>query len=228
MKQITSFSNAYAFLSNFYFCPVEIDGLVFRSAEAAFQAQKTSDETEKKFFTGYSPALAKQRGRKLPLRSDWEQIKLDVMYRVVSAKFTQNTQLAECLLQTGDAELIEENSWGDTYWGRCNGQGENHLGIILMKVRDELRAQRYFSSSDVSLSQALKSKSYIPSSDSIRIQTANDTAQKIYNYINRSFEKAEPGSEVEHVLAIIMGWILSKYQVIDTPTFESKSRKKKE
>ena len=41
-------------------------------------------------------------------------------------------------MQTEDAELVEDNWWGDKFWGVCNGEGENHLGKLLMKIRDEL------------------------------------------------------------------------------------------
>jgi hypothetical protein len=43
------------------------------------------------------------------------------------------------LLATGDMELIEDNDWDDTYWGVCNGAGENNLGKLLMKIRAEAR-----------------------------------------------------------------------------------------
>ena len=72
------------------------------------------------------------------LRKDWEQVKDDIMYEVVRAKFIQHPILAQQLLDTRDAELIEGNNWGDTYWGVCNGYGKNMLGRILMRVRDEL------------------------------------------------------------------------------------------
>ena len=45
------------------------------------------------------------------------------------------------LLATGEAKLIEGNHWGDTFWGVCRGQGENHLGMLLMKAREEIRAK---------------------------------------------------------------------------------------
>lgn len=81
-------------------------------------------------------------GRRVKLRPDWEQVKTAVMEEVVRAKFTQNPDLAALLLSTGDAELIEGNTWGDTCWGvdLRTGRGENRLGRILMKVRAELAA----------------------------------------------------------------------------------------
>ena len=64
------------------------------------------------------------------------------MEEIVRAKFTQNPKLKEQLLSTGDAILIERNTWNDRYWGVDirSGVGKNHLGKILMKIRSELKA----------------------------------------------------------------------------------------
>ena len=60
------------------------------------------------------------------------------MYRICLCKFEQNQDCLERLLKTRDTELVEGNTWGDIYWGVCNGVGENHLGKILMRIRSEL------------------------------------------------------------------------------------------
>ncbi len=73
------------------------------------------------------------------LRSDWEEVKDEIMYKVVTCKFTQNQDLKEKLLAAGDKTLIEGNTWNDRYWGVCRGKGQNKLGQILMRVREELR-----------------------------------------------------------------------------------------
>ena len=92
-------------------------------------------------LTKLNPSEAKRLGRRMRLRSDWEQVKYDVMLDVVRAKFNQHPDLAQKLLATGDEELVEGNDWGDTYWGVCNGRGKNMLGKILMRVRAELRGE---------------------------------------------------------------------------------------
>ena len=92
-----------------------------------------------KEFTELNPSKAKQLGRKVKLRKDWEEVKTNIMYDICLAKFTQNQDLKEKLLKTGNAILIEGNWWNDTYWGVCNGIGENNLGKILMKIREELK-----------------------------------------------------------------------------------------
>ena len=81
-------------------------------------------------------------GRSVSLRPDWEDIKDDVMLEGLYRKFT-NDELAEWLLDTGDEELVEGNWWGDRYWGVCNGIGQNKLGKLLMKVREELAEEKY-------------------------------------------------------------------------------------
>lgn len=131
----------YAFLSNFYEAPVTYRGLTFGSNEAAFQAQKTLDDAVKRLFTEYSPAKSKGVGRRVALRADWEEAKDGIMEEIVRAKFTQHPELACQLLATGDKILVEGNTWHDVYWGvdTRTGEGENHLGKILMKVRAELK-----------------------------------------------------------------------------------------
>ena len=138
MEAIREFRDAYAFLSNFYCSPIKYKGLIYLNAEAAFQAQKESCEKDKEQYTRMNPAQAKLVGRNCNLREDWEEIKEQTMYEIVKAKFTQNKALARLLLATGDAYLEEGNWWHDTTWGVCNGVGQNKLGKILMRVREEL------------------------------------------------------------------------------------------
>ena len=75
----------------------------------------------------------------MQLRHDWEKVKFDIMYEICKAKFSQNAELKDKLLATGDEYLEEGNTWGDRIWGTVNGKGQNNLGKILMRVREELR-----------------------------------------------------------------------------------------
>lgn len=136
---INSFRNENYFLSNFYEAPVEYDGIVYQNNEAAFQAQKCINEAERRKFADLSPTAARNLGRKIPLRKDWEQVKIPIMREIVQAKFEQNPQLREMLLATCNAYLEEGNTWGDRTWGTVNGAGANHLGRILMDVREEMQ-----------------------------------------------------------------------------------------
>lgn len=132
------FRGKYAFLSNFYEAPITVEGLRFRCVEAAFQAAK--DPTRAKEFEGLSGSEAKHLGRRVKLREDWSQVKLGIMEQLLITKFTQHPELAQKLKATLEP-IIEDNTWGDTYWGRCNGKGENHLGQLLehLKVALNLR-----------------------------------------------------------------------------------------
>ncbi|WP_300943933.1 NADAR family protein [uncultured Duncaniella sp.] len=135
-KRIAQFDGQYRFLSNFSDHPVTYAGLTFKNSEAAFHAMKCPSRAAE--FTELSPSQAKQLGRKVKLRLDWETVKDAIMHDIVKAKFSQDDELRVCLLSTGDAYLEEGNTWGDRYWGTVDGVGKNMLGKILMQVRDEL------------------------------------------------------------------------------------------
>jgi len=135
--KIDRFEGKYRFLSNFSNHTVLYNGLVFRNSEAAFHAQKCPARAAE--FCDLNPSAAKRLGRKVALRDDWEESKDRIMKQILMAKFTQNPELTEMLLATGDAELEEGNTWGDRYWGTVNGDGMNKLGKILMDIRDELK-----------------------------------------------------------------------------------------
>ena len=135
---IDRFRGEFDWLSNFFLCQVEFEGMNFSNVEAAFQAAKCLDMKERERFFGLSGSQAKRLGRRVELRSDWEEVKIEIMRQVLKSKFTQNSELREKLIATGDTELIEGNNWNDTFWGVCRGKGRNHLGKLLMEVRAEL------------------------------------------------------------------------------------------
>lgn len=141
---IEEFQGQYRFLSNFYYCTLTYNGVTYQNSEAAFQAQKVTDENYRLKFAKLNPSEAKKLGRHVPLRSDWEEIKDNIMFEVVLAKFASNSELQEKLLETGCEELVEGNTWGDRYWGKVNGVGQNKLGQILMHVRTLLKLAQSF------------------------------------------------------------------------------------
>lgn len=128
------FRNEYWFLSNFYPCKIEINGLTFQCAESAFQACKSLNPRDWEKLTKMNGAEAKKFGRKISLRPDWNERKLRCMYAIVNAKFNQNNDLLKKLCDVNEP-IVEENDWNDTYWGVCKNRGENHLGKIISKVR---------------------------------------------------------------------------------------------
>ena len=135
---ITSFRGEYAFLSNMYEYPVHAGNVELRCAETLYQMLKTRDREIRKQFIPLSGPAAKQLGRRIQLRSDWNYIRIDVMRYVIRQKFNDPV-MREKLLATGDEEIQEHNYWGDTFWGVYNGRGENWLGKILMEEREKLR-----------------------------------------------------------------------------------------
>lgn len=136
---IDSFRGPHDFLSNFYSTAVEYEGIKYGSSEHAYQAAKTLNMHARKIFTlpGMTPAMAKHLGQALLIRPNWDKIKLVVMNDILEAKFSC-PWLRKWLLETGDAELIEGNEWGDTFWGVCHGKGSNFLGKMLMDLRKKL------------------------------------------------------------------------------------------
>ncbi len=144
---IDSFKFAYAFLSNFHPSPIKYQGKIYPTAEHLYQALKTTNKKEReKIRKATTPGTAKRLGRKVQLRSDWEKIKNKVMMYVIKSKFSQNINLEDTLLHTGNHELVEGNVWHDNYWGNCQcgkssckKEGLNQLGKILMKRRREVK-----------------------------------------------------------------------------------------
>ena len=142
---IERFSGQHSFLSNFWGVAITAGGMTFPSVECAYQAAKCAldapDRRSRQFsFTTMPPGKAKLFGKRLPLRSDWETVKVAIMTRLIAAKFCRGTGLAERLMATDPRELIEGNTWGDTFWGVCNGRGRNQLGETLMMRRHHLLA----------------------------------------------------------------------------------------
>ena len=143
---IKEFSGKYEFLNNFYNAPVFYNGLLYKNSEAAFHAQKTLNLKDRERFTEYNPSRSKKEGRKLNLRQDWETVKDNIMYEICKAKFSQNIDLKHKLIDTGNQYLEEGTTgWHDNYWGNCecdkckNFVGQNKLGRILMRIREELK-----------------------------------------------------------------------------------------
>jgi ribA/ribD-fused uncharacterized protein len=150
---ITSFRDANRFLSNFWPAVVyfkdNVEGRWYPTVEHAYQAAKSLDKRDRKEIAeAPKPGDAKRLGNQVGIRHDWETVKLQIMEELVRQKFFKYPELGARLLATGNEELIEGNTWGDKFWGcvsktNTSGKkewvGQNHLGKILMKIRDDYK-----------------------------------------------------------------------------------------
>lgn len=156
---INKFEGKYRFLSNFYPCEIEYQGIKYPSVEHYYVAMKVNDDQlidgrtytsadVREYIAKISTAgEVKRFGRnKIKIRKDWNDVRLKVMNWGVREKFTKHENLKELLLSTTGDELIEGNYWHDVFFGvceckKCNNKGENHLGRILMDVRNKLQGR---------------------------------------------------------------------------------------
>lgn len=151
---IDIFRGSYYFLSNFYPCEIEHDSIVYPSLEHYYVALKCDNDQiiNGKYYTCFdfreliskvkSPGKVKIIGKNIKVRSDWNDIKLDIMWIGIQQKF-RNKELSELLISTGDQKLVEGNYWHDNFYGQCTcekciDKGKNKLGKLLMKIRSEL------------------------------------------------------------------------------------------
>lgn len=140
--QFYSTKEKYGEFSNFTRFPFTVDGKEWLTSEHYFQAQKfENEEYRERIRTTVSPMVAARlgRSRKVPIRADWETIKVEVMKDAVRSKVKSHPSLTKLLLDTGD-EVIIEAAPNDYFWG-CgkSGEGQNWLGRILMEIRQEIR-----------------------------------------------------------------------------------------
>jgi ribA/ribD-fused uncharacterized protein len=146
---IDEFRGRWFFLSNFSECKIEFQGIAYPTVEHYYVAMKSNSDQmiNGKYYTSADfremiakikePAIVKKIGQQIKVRKDWSEKKLEFMNFAIREKF-KDENLAEKLKSTGNSLLVENNLWKDTFWGVFNGKGENHLGKILMKVRDEI------------------------------------------------------------------------------------------
>jgi len=141
---IAFFHGAYRFLSNAWYAPVDLAGISYPTVEHAYQAARTADPRVRSRILTLSAAQARQLGRVTPARPNWFSLRLPVMEELVRQKFLRYPHLAGKLLETYPDELRNSTLDGDDFWGvdAATGAGRNHLGRILMKVRDDLLARQ--------------------------------------------------------------------------------------
>lgn len=130
--------------SNMIPSPIFIGGSDWEwpSVENYYQAMKSEAPEIQQMIKEATPQMAKQLGKRIALRPDWELIKEDKMKYGLLIKFQQSPWY-EALMATGDTQIIEWNNWGDKYWGadHLTGKGLNRLGCLLMQLRAEFKQQ---------------------------------------------------------------------------------------
>jgi ribA/ribD-fused uncharacterized protein len=132
-------------LDNFAPFGLTMDDEYFQTSEHAFQYLKfvdTNKEVAESIKKSFSPNNARSiaHENKTSRLANWSDIKYEKIEEVLKLKVEQNPIVKECLLNTKDYLIAECCIDEDTDWGiDNNNQGENHLGKIWMKIRDELR-----------------------------------------------------------------------------------------
>jgi len=143
---IKEFQGEYRWLSNFYPCNIEYEGIAFDSVEKAYQSAKTNDlKLREEISLLSSPGKAKRffKNRLEDVREDWNEVNLGVMRELLHKKFVENDYFRRKLLSTGNSEIQEGNFWGDVHYGvdLRTGEGKNLLGKMIMKIRKEIREE---------------------------------------------------------------------------------------
>lgn len=151
---IEEFKDQYDFLSSMYVVRSGIiarDKIIVPTVEHAYQAAKFREfDARQRIYKAIDGYNAKKNANRLeetgyPIIENWADIRLGVMRGLVEQKFTRDSQLQDLLLHTGEEEIVEGNTRGDTFWGvdpPGSSNGENWLGQILMEVRGNLQTKK--------------------------------------------------------------------------------------
>ena len=139
---IYEFRGNFNWLSNFYPCKVIYKDNEFNSVEQAYMFAKNDTSGDwLNFCLNNSPAMCKAQSKLIKIRDDWDSVKLKIMEDLLFQKFNQEPFKTK-LIETGNRNIVEGNFWGDIFWGvnlKVNpNYGENHLGRIIMKIREKI------------------------------------------------------------------------------------------
>lgn len=141
-NKIDNFTGDYSFLSMEFPCEFFLNAVKFKSATAAYYAQKSPDINAWNKFARLNPNKARQKASSLPEPDDYEENKYEYLYRANKAKFDSNDSIKEYLCKTKGKELINNVPYREEYLGVFNGKGKNMLGKVLMQIRDEYLAEK--------------------------------------------------------------------------------------
>ncbi len=142
MRKIFFYESTYYLFSNFSAHAIEYNGVLYKTSEHAYQATKFDDKKlRNEIILSRSPLEAKNTAYKYKdfIKKDWHDVKVKIMYEIVKTKVLQHKEVKDVLMNTKNDEIIE-NSPIDYFWGCGKDKtGQNQLGKILMKIRDELK-----------------------------------------------------------------------------------------
>jgi len=140
---IKEFKDEYHWLSNFFDCELEYEGISYPTVEHFYVSMKTTDiELRQTISKIETPGKAKRFGQKeIDIRDDWDDIKISIMQYGLNVKFNK-PYFKELLLSTGDQKIIEGNLWHDNFYGSCHcdecgDKGRNILGKMIMELRTD-------------------------------------------------------------------------------------------
>lgn len=141
MVEIPFYETSGFVFSNFSAHRIEYNGELYPTVEHAFHAQKfTEGRIRERIISASSPLVAWQLGKKYKSerREDWDRVKVALLTELVRAKTTQHQEVRDALLATENEQIVENNP-DDDFWGAgADGNGQNHMGRILMQVREEI------------------------------------------------------------------------------------------
>lgn len=130
-------------LSNMAYVDIYYKGICYPSTENFYQAMRYSEVSKRVYIASLKPHEAKRYSKNNQMTSPiFEDKKLDIMLHAQRKKYSQEPFKSK-LLATGDCHIEEGNWWGDKFWGVDikTREGNNNLGKIIMRVRDELRGK---------------------------------------------------------------------------------------
>lgn len=135
---IHQFKGEYGWLSNFADCTIEYEGKTYPSVEHAYISAKSNESEWKDLCSSgeFNAGPLKKLSKEIELRDDWEKVKLEIMGKLLSNKFSQEPFKTK-LIQTDNKYIEEGNWWGDEFWGVSfkSGKGDNNLGRMIMLIR---------------------------------------------------------------------------------------------
>lgn len=147
LQIIDSFTAYFDFLHNNFMTPVYYEGVLYPSVTHGFQASRSNDEnTRRAILNAENLTIVGKIARRIEDPENWELKRLKIMEQLIRDKFRRSKELRDKLKSTGNRELVmsyEEETHGNLFWGKVKGKGkgQNQLGRLLMKIREDLTDQ---------------------------------------------------------------------------------------